>query len=379
LATRGVLANTPETDEGMKEVLSAAFESPHTEGLAEQETKFVIDKYEGRERPYFRALRQAMEQGIKSRIAPGLSSTDDIDTVIQKLACSEFPLLEKLNCFMLYQQWNSKKNLLEAAESINQDYQEYLKERDTKSKYHDKLLHFKYDLLAQLRRECDLKQQYIGFDTFVRLSWGNPRHLLILLKHIFSWTAFKEEKFFGNKPVSIEAQVAGVREAAEWFFRDARMTGQDGKLVQDAITRLGTLYRSIRYSNKPSECSLSTFSYERSSVSAQAQRLIDLAEQYSLLVDVGGQRDRNSERVDVKLQLNRMLAPLWDISFGRRGVLPLSGNEVNTIFDPDHTDQFEEQLKVRVARMTAPSFGVGPTKRDTPDKDQGILPGMADD
>jgi hypothetical protein len=374
-----VLANAPETDEGMQEVLSAAFESPHTEGLAEKETQFVIDKYAGRERPYFRVLRQAMEQGIKSRVALGLSSTDDIDIVIQKLACSKFPLLEKLNCFMFYRQWNSKKNLLEAAESIDHDCQEYLQERDTKSKYHDNLLHFKYDLLAQLRRECDLKQQYIGFDIFVRLSWGNPRHLLILLKHIFSWTVFKEERFFGNKPISIEAQVAGVREASEWFFRDARMTGQDGKLVQEAITRLGTLYRSIRYSDKPSECSLSTFSYERSSVSTPAQRLIDLAEQYSLLVDVGGQRYRNSDRVDVKLQLNRMLAPLWDISFSRRGVLPLSGNEVNAIFDPDRTDQFEEQLKVRIARMTAPSFGAGPTKRDTPDKDQGILPGMADD
>ena len=179
--------------------------------------------------------------------------------------------------------------------------------------------------------------------------------------------------------ISIEAQVAGVGEAAAWFFRDARMTGQDGKLVQDAIRRLGTLYRSIRYSDKPSECSLSTFSYEPSSVSDETQRLIDLAEKWSLLVDVGGQPDRNSERVDVKLQLNRMLAPLWDISFSRRGALPLPGDEVSTVFDPAYTDQFEEQLKVRVARMTAPVFGAGATRRDKPDKDQGILPGMADD
>lgn len=379
LVKRGVIACSPETDERMEEFLSAAFEEVDTEGLAEHQTQFVVEKYAGRERPYFKRLRQALEQGIKANVTPGVSSSENIELIIQKLKCSKVPLLEKLNCFIFYQQWSSKKDLREAADSIDRDCQSYLKERNTESKHHDRLLHFKYDFLAQLRRECNQKHQYAGFETFVELSWGNPRHLLILLKHVFSWATFKGERPFSDKPISIGAQIEGVKEASEWFFRDLRIPGPDKKLVHDAINRIGTLFRSIRYSDKPSECSLSAFSYEESAVSPETRRLIDLAVQWSLLVSAGGQRDRNSKRVDVKLQLNRILAPYWDISFSRRGVLPLPGDEVDAIFDPASTHQFKRQLEVRVARMTAPFFGARLTKSDKQKNDQRSLPGLGND
>jgi hypothetical protein len=377
LVTRGILTNPPESDDEMEEFLSAAFEQTPTEGLAEQATQFVIEKYSDRERPYFKILRQVLQQGMKADVTPGVSSGDDIDSVAQLLACPEFPLLEKLNCFIFYQQWESNRNLLESADTIHRDCQTYVSERDKTMQYHDKLLHWKYDLLAQLRRESDQKQQYAGFDTFIKLSWGNPRHLLIILKHVLSWGAFKDERPFGEKPVSVKAQTDGVKEAADWFFGDARMPGKDGRLIQDAISRLGTLFRSIRYSHKPSECSLSTFSYEPASVSTETNRLIDLAEKYLLLVYVGGQPDRNSERVDRKCQLNRMLGPLWDISFSRRGALVIPGDDLNAIFDPAFTADFEQLLKVRVDRMTAPFFGG--RRRDNTSKDQGRLFGMGDD
>ena len=379
LVTRGILTNPPETDDGMEQFLSTAFEEAPTEGLAELATQFVIDKYAERERPYFKSLRQTLQQGLNASATPGISSSDDIASVIRSLSCPAFPLLEKLNCFMFYQQWYSRQNLQESADAINQQCQVYLAKRDTKTQYHDKLLHWKYDLLAQLRRECDQKQQYAGFATFVELSWGNPRNLLTLLKHVLSWATFKGERPFGEKPLSIKAQIEGVKEAAEWFFRDARITGKDGKLVQDAVSRLATLFRSVRYSHKPSECSLSTFSYEPASVSAETRRLIDLAEKWSLLVYVGGQSDRNSERVDMKYQINRMLAPKWGISFSRRGALALPADDLNSIFDPAFTDQFDQLLKIRVDRMTAPFFGVKPTQRAKKSKDQQTLPGMGDD
>ena len=293
--------------------------------------------------------------------------------VLDRLACPDFPLLEKLNCFILYQQWSSRRNLPDAAASIGRDCQSYLNDRDARSRYHDQWHHRKYDLLAQLRRECGKKQLYVGFDTILSLAWGNPRHLLILLKHIHSWAVFRDERPFGGRPISIKAQVEGVKEAAAWFFRDARMTGKDGKSLQDGISRLGTLFRSVRYSDKPSECSLSTFSYEPASVSEETLRLIKLAEQCSLLVNVGVQRDRNSERVDMKYQLNRMLASRWDISPARRGALAMSGDDVNAIFDSEYTDQFDGRLKSRIERMTAPFFGIKPTTRSKTSSAQGTL------
>lgn len=376
LATRGILSNPPKTDEEAKKFLSEAFEQSPTDDLSEHSLRFVIEKYSDRERPYFKTLRRVMHQGLKSDITPGITSSDYINMVIDWLSCPGFPLLEKLNCFILYQQWSSHRNLLESAKVIRNDCQTYLNERDTHTQYHHKLLHWKYDLLAQLWRECDQRQQYAGFDTFIKLSWGNPRHLLILLKYVLSWAVFKDEHPFSGNPISVKAQAEGAKEAADWFFRDARMTGNDGKLVQDAVNRLCTLFRSIRYSHKPSECSLSTFSYEQASVSDETQRLIDLAEKWLLLVYVGGQSDRNSERVDMKFQLGRMLAPKWDISFSRRGALVVSGDDLNAVFDPTFTSQFEDKLKARIDRMTAPFFGTTQKKKDDVNTNQGMLFGM---
>ena len=374
-----MLSNPPESDDEMKQFLASAFWKAKSDIVAKEETQSVTLKYADQERPYFAALRRALERGRKGDVAPGISSREDPNRVIKNLSCHEFPLLEKLNCFILYQDWNSKRNLLESSIAIQQDCQSYVATRDTGTQYHSKLLHWKADLLAQLRRECDQKQQYVGFATFVELSWGNPRHLLILLKHVLSWAVFKGEKPFGDKPISVGAQIEGVKEAADWFFRDARIPGRDGKFVQDAINRLGTLFRSIRYSDKPSECSLSTFSCEPASVTDETRRLIDLAEKWSLLVYVGTQLDRNSERVDMKFQINRMLAPQWGISYSRRGALVLSGKELNAVFDPAFTHEFKDRLKIRVGRMTAPFFAASSTRHTKRNENQDVLPGMDND
>ena len=194
-----------------------------------------------------------------------------------------------------------------------------------------------------------------------------------------AWASFKGEQPFGRKPISVLAQGEGAREAADWFFRDARIKGKDGNLVQHAVDRLCTLFRSVRFSHKPSECSLCAFSYEPAAVSEETQRIIDLAEKWSLLVNVGGQRDRNSKRVDMKYQINRMLAPRWDIPFKRRGTLAISGDEINTIFDPSYAIEFDRILKIRIDRMNAPLFGTKTRTKYSIDRGQRTLFGLEDD
>ncbi len=359
------------------EILKTAFEVLPTDELAESETSFVQQKYRSEERPYFKALISSLKHGIKANASPGVESEEQIEAVLSKLRYPRYPLLEKLNVFMFYQKWSSGENLVKAANTLNLDCNRFVGERPKEGAYWDRLQHFKYDLLAQLRRECDQKQVYSGWQTLLDLSWGNPRHLLIILKHVVSWSSFKGEQPFKDASISVAAQTAGVKDAADWFLKDARTTGKDGLLLHDAINRLGTLFRTIRYSDKPSECSLCTISFDMSTVSVETRRLVGIAEKWSLLVDLeGGQRDRNSERIDAKLQLNRMLCPLWDIPFYRRGVLPLSGNDVDSIFDPQSSDKFEENLRVREARMMAPFFGEKGARKVSQPSGQGLLPGM---
>ena len=349
--------------------LGECFEEMEKSQFSVSETAYVIDKYRDRERPYFRDLRKHLERGFKWNATPGLRQPTDIEKTLQLLRYPKFPLLEKANIFFFYQEWRSKHDLLEAAHKISDECGRYVAGTSKGGRYKEGLLHWKADLLAQLYRDTDQPQRYIGLSTFVEISSGLPRILLIVLKHIFAWARFNGERPFQGSPISMRSQQAGVSEAAEWFYRDARMIGRDGQQVMDGINRLGTLFRGIRFSEKPSECSCSSFSADVSRSSETARRVLDLAEKWSLLIDVGGQPDRNTERIDRKYQLNRMLAPRWDLSIYRRGVLALTPEELNAVFDPEHMKEFDNLAAARITRMSAPFFGrrSEPTGDDAPD------------
>jgi hypothetical protein len=354
------VSSVPTRLDATAKSLGECFEEPQDSRFSLVETSYIIEKYSGRERPYFKSLRQQLEQGIRGEAAPGVLNSTDIERVLTLLRCPEFPLLEKANLFLFYKEWSSRHNLLTAAQAIADDCRNYVAGTVENGRLQKCLSYFKADLLAQLFRETDQRQRYIGLTTFIEISSGLPRNLLILLKHIFAWATFNGERPFSDRPISMRSQQAGVAEASEWFYRDARMIGREGQLVMDSINRLGTLFRGIRFSEKPSECSCSTFSADVSRSSEIARHVLDLAEKWSLLIDVGGQRDRNTERIDGKYQMNPMLAPRWDLSIYRRGALALMPKEVDAVFDPEHVQEFDDLAEARVARMRAPFFKLHP-------------------
>jgi hypothetical protein len=343
--------------DSISNILESSFDV-HGSALSScDETSFVTDKYADDERPYLLSLKDKLLKGFESKATPGISSTTDITAILSNLAVPSHPLLEKLNILLFYQDWYSNKDLLRSSKIISNDCKLFLLQKTGASTYNTALGHYKNDLFSQLLRQFNQKQRYLGIESFILMSSGIPRNLLVLLKHIVAWSLFYGEHPFRGDPISVRAQQSGVLEAAEWFYREGRAIGGDGPLLQDSISRLGELFRSIRFSDKPVECSCSTFSCDGTRISEEAFRLLDLAQQWSLLINVGGQKDRNSKRVDLKLQLNPMLCPRYDLSIARRGVIPLRPEEVNAIFDPEYTSVLPKFIKARVERMTAPFFG----------------------
>ena len=350
------LVEMNEKNDKMVNWLSNCFEDQDIRGLAEDATKFVKSKYANRDRPYFKKLRSKLLEGLKYKVAWGLKEEKDIGLIESNLSYPDSPLLEKVNILQFYQDWFSKKDLMKSSEVIMDSCKRF--SEGAGSKRHDSILeHFKNDLIAQLFRECDQKQKYLGIETFIKMSSGIPRNLLVLLKHITAWSLFYGEQPFRKEPISVKAQQSGIFEASDWFYRDARAVGENGGLIQASTERLATLFKAIRFSDKPVECSCISFSCDISQTSAEAQRVIDFSQKWSLLIDVGGQKDRNSERVDVKLQLNPMLSPRWSLPINRRGTIALRPEEINSIFDNSEKARFNNFLKDRVARMSAPFFG----------------------
>lgn len=195
------------------------------------------------------------------------------------------------------------------------------------------------------------------------MSAGLPRALLTILKYVMDWSAFNGEEPFASFRISREAQHRGVKDASDWFYENMRKAGNDGFLVQAAIDRLANVFRINRFAEKPIECSLITFSLDENSVSLEARRILKLAESRSFLIRVpGGQRERNSERITMKFQLNNMLAPRWDPPLGRRGAIPLKAHEVDAIFDHSKASEFQQVLSEWTERTGVSTT----TKRNKP-------------
>lgn len=356
----GYLVNRNDaTQPWNKESLAGFFSTYPKSKYYSEETSFIHVKYQKMERPYFQTLRDKLRMGVASRLVIGINSEADIDKVISLLRVDEYPLLEKINIFMLYQDWYKKCNLQDSAQSIHDEGGQPAENKPLSERQTNIFEHWAKDLLAQLLRECGQKQEYIGLDTFIEMSRGLPRNLLIILKHVFRWAIFKDEKPFLGGKISIDAQREGVKEASEWFFRDARMVGKDGVLLRESINRLAEFFKEHRFSDKPTECSLCAFSVAESRVSEEGQHILQLAEKWSLLLPItAGQKDRNARRVDQKYQINSMLAPYWDIPIYRRGAVALSPKEADAIFSPSSIsiEEYNRIKAARIAKLTAPEF-----------------------
>ena len=172
------------------------------------------------------------------------------------------------------------------------------------------LNHFVTDMKAQLCNDRRGRQMYAGIDQFIIMADGLPRNLLVILKNIYRWALFNGEQPFSGHPISLESQRLGVVESAEWFFADAKPLGEDGEAVHKAINNLGDMFRRFRFSDKPVESSLASFSAYLPDCSPRAREVIRIAEQWALLVRVEeGQKDRNTQLVEDKFHLNRLLSP----------------------------------------------------------------------
>lgn len=336
-------------DEGSYEQLSNFFEIIETSSYETNDTK-PIALIKSTSRGHIRSLLRKMK----------LANLEDekINIIISNLACENYPILEKINLLLFYQKWNSGNDLLKASEHIQKCCTEFIVNGVHDKDYTTRLSHFKTDMVAQLRRDFKIPvtNSYTGLENVITLSMGLPRNLLVILKQIYSWANFNGEKINKN-PISLKSQRDGILEASDWFFRETKTIWDEGQNIQESISRLALLFKSIRFSDKPSECSVNSFSYDPERISEESAKIIKFAIMWSLLVHVNTQKDRNSSALHPKVQINRILCPRWDLPLGRRGVIALNAREVDAIFDYRKTTDFDSILKERIDRMTAPNFG----------------------
>ncbi|HXE45143.1 MAG TPA: hypothetical protein VN635_08090 [Conexibacter sp.] len=294
-----------------------------------------------------------------ARLASQLSAANIPETearaIVEALAFDGYPLVEQLNTFLFQQVWSRSGRDLEAAASRIGEQGRAFVAGGASGRHAAAFREWRSDLLAQLLFAYERKQRYLGFDTFVRMAAGLPRHLVLILRNVYRAAEFNGESPFNDEPISEAAQRDGVIESANWFYDDAKPMGPIGEEVQEAVTRLADLFRALRLSDKPVEVGLTTFAVNASELTDAARETIRVATEWSMLIRWRkGRRDKNTRAVLDMYQLSPMLCPRWDLPLVRRGVTEFSGQEANAIFDPSCSGDFAAVHRARVARVTAP-------------------------
>lgn len=359
LQASGYFAEAQE-QQVLEKMLTKSFEEPTSDRFYHDYTNTLFAKCPPHERPYLKRLRNELGTEWKRQSKLGIRRESDIDEVLAELKSEPYPLIEKLNIFLLYKDWSKQRDLRKSSARIGAESRQFISSQGTEpSDYFSAYQHFSADMLAQLMHDARVRVKYSGFDTFVRMSSGLPRNLLFILKNVFDWAIFNGEQPFKGKAITMETQERAVIESSSWFFEEARPT-QSADQIQRGIDRLATLFREIRYSEKPSECSLCTFSCPVSALTDRTKAMLNLAQDWSMLIKHRrGQKDRNSSRVDDKFQLSPMLAVRWELPLSRRGALALNADEVNAIFGEPDDRRFEEIKQTRTARMSVPFRDAG--------------------
>jgi hypothetical protein len=300
----------------------------------------------GKERPYFKKLRRQLTDRFDQ-------PSEWSDKIISLLAFPDHPLLEKLNIFLLYREWSdSAATTLRAAEEIRELAGSYVSGANRKSpKYGDVLAHFDSDLLAQLYRDCGQNVPYCGLDTIIHLSQGIPRNLLGILRQIYRRSLFNGETPFVGGQISVESQSLGALDSAAWFWEDAQ-PDTFGIEARESVESLAVLFRTIRYSDKPSECDLCTFAVDEEKLTRNAREVLQASENWSYLIKVPlGHKGKTQRVLESKYQLGPMLAPRWGISVHRRGTLPLHPDLANSLLDHSKKEDLRPLFQKRVSGM----------------------------
>ncbi|MCI0715814.1 MAG: hypothetical protein L0Y77_05770 [Chlorobi bacterium] len=331
----------------------------------------VKDKSLIKELSYFDRLRKQLN--IYFTKEKNINGSSIIEEIINNLKVPTNPLHEKAKILFFYIQWNKSNNkLLKISKIVKNEYTKFIKGVQN-SKFGILIGHYRGDMMAQLLKGSREKIVYTGLNTFIEISWGIPRNLIIILYEIFESSLYNGEKpFTEDNKISIESQTLGVLNGCKWFEDDSDIGGKKGKLIFNCLYRLVNLLKEIRYSDKPSECSVSSFSINENDLSIDSKNIIDLMNQHSILVELRFRKNKNSKIVKKSYQVNRMLAPLWDLPLSRRGVIQLNKSLANSIFDySQHKDYDKIKAKI-IKKMNAP-FKM---KGELVDYSQLVIPGF---
>lgn len=310
-------------------------------------------------------IEQAPQYLIR-RLTMNLSSADpklklslDEALKLSEVLISDLPIiLQRLNVLLFCKKYRKAGTAFLIAQELRAAAELLVagQGKGVRGTYATAYQHYSKDLFAQLCRESKLGGPiYAGFETFVKMSSGNPRNLLIVLGRMHEMAAFREMKFDKRQKLSVRLQTEAAIEAARFLLESDTNYGGMAEQAREAITKLALTLRTARFSLSIPEVSPLAVSFAVEELKDDARVILNSALNYSLLFDLPtGRPDRNSQKVLRKAQLNPLLSPRWGLSVSRRGDLSLGKELCCAIFSPGKSSEFDVLLKALDSRWNGP-------------------------
>jgi len=267
---------------------------------------------------------------------------DEIDTIIFNISFKDHKLIEKAKYLNFYREWKKGKNLLSSSHEIKTAAENYVKEINLKTNSIAKIIeYYKFDLLDQLARESSSQiESYVDIYKYIKMSAGSPRNFLNIIKISYDNEYQKNHliPFTDDNVITLDSQLGAIKKVTEWFLDTNRIPFRiEGEFYStDLVNKIGNYLREIRFSNTPPECSINLFSIDSNFISKYSIAFTYLLN-YSYLIKSGDRRGNNEDKKEMTFYINGTIAPYYELSINKRGVIKIGNDILNSFIIKDDT------------------------------------------
>ena len=294
----------------------------------------IMEKHKGKDRKHLKRLKSHLTTYKEYR-------PKEIDLILSNILCESDWFIEKINIYLLYQDWDS--DLLRRSKEVKLSCKKYIEGR--KPNLHDNAISkHGLDMRYQLYRDYGRSISYAGYDEIIKMSNSNPRIFLSIFDNLYKTCSFSKIDLLFTSDVSCSIQDRALLESSSWFWSNFTTEVKDAKVLR-AFIALCEFFRSYRRSDKPGEKYAVIFSYDESLLTEDIKKLIDMAIDNSLLIKLQDRKDRNTGKFLKNLRIHPMLSPKWELPVGAGGTVTLKKETLQKLFLNRKDSKMDECFK----------------------------------
>ncbi|MFC1999174.1 hypothetical protein ACFLXE_00260 [Chloroflexota bacterium] len=264
---------------------------------------------------------------LEERILELVPEQDKAQHAVMLLADPKKPTLSRLNLSLL------ERRHPPTVDHLLAEYEKY--NSKLPSKYHDWLHNNKMGLLFLMCNELGGRKKYYGFEVYIALSSGIIRYFLELCEHAFRNAAQNGFSFAEPRQLAAEELDTAAHHVSRYKFNDIETYPPYGPQMKRFVLLLGGILRALHKDRRVSEPERNHFFTRMDEVSSDAKLMLDSAVMWSVLQEKPPTKSKQPvlSYEEVDYHLNRIYAPLFQISHRQKKKVFIPANTLNTMLE----------------------------------------------